>query len=43
MWQTNHVSTLQADTSLHQVDDLVKVAVSLVQRKQSGQLLSVDL
>lgn len=35
--------SLKTKTSFHQADDLVKVAVALVERQQSGKLLGVDL
>lgn len=38
-----HVSALEPKTALHKRDDLVKVTISLVQREQSGQFLSMDL
>lgn len=38
-----HVSTLQTNTALHQVDNLVKVAVTFVKGKQRWKLFGVDL
>jgi hypothetical protein len=38
-----HVSSFQTQAALHQADNLVKVAVSLVQREQSRKLLGMDL
>jgi hypothetical protein len=37
------VSPLKAKTALHQADDLVKVAITLVERQKGGKLFSMDL
>jgi hypothetical protein len=40
---TYHVGSLQSQTALHQTDNLVKVAVSLVEREQRRQLFRMYL
>jgi hypothetical protein len=41
--QTHHMGSLETQTALHKADNLIKVAVALVERQKSGQLFSVHL